>query len=408
MFATSWAHRAEEGLAILQRFHPHFQPQWTIENWYMHVRGAFCNIPGICRLCGLEIQGTIQNLINNKQSPGSAIEGVPHDCAQIAKGVTLATRLLEGTTHVLIDVQLLRHECPVIMMEPGGCGRVMWKKQRYATAITRCQTCNRKCSMQVRAIADGHAIACWCNNVGIWQGDEGYFWMIRIIRRRRDICHYEAAFTLQWWRENVVNNNTKIPMACTDCREKRYIRLSSIQSGNGVGCACTQRGAQLLKDFLQAEFLDVPLRPEPRICQNPATGKWLAADFAMDFPKATIYVELDGQQHFSCQYDGHEDLDYATRDLTKELEVCKKGQAMIRLTQNTLWRGNLPWKDFLRTAVATVLAQNAPHGCIIHQNLPCYLDQGFYASVHRGSALAAVHMLGTVPLGRMRQIHKET
>jgi hypothetical protein len=331
---------------------------------------------------------------------------VPHDCAQIAKNVALATQLLEGSLHVIIDVQLLRHEDPVIMMDQDGHGQVMWGKQRYATVITRCQTCNRKCHMQIRAIADGHAIACWCNDVGIWQGDEGYLWMIRIIRRRQHICRYKAAFTLQWWRENVMNHNTKIPMACTVCKEVRHIRLSSIQSGNGVGCACTQRGAQQLRDFLQAEFLDVPLRPEPRVCQNPATGKWLAADFVLEFPEAMIFVELDGQQHFSCQYDGHEDLDYATRDLTKELEVCNKGYVMIRLTQDSLWRGNVPWQDFLRTAVATVRSTNGPRGCIIHQSMPCYLDQGFYASAHQASALAVVHILETVPLGRMRFLHK--
>jgi hypothetical protein len=229
-----WAQRGSEALALLQNLHPHFRIGWTEADWTKHAPTKNTVISGSCVCCGLDLQGTLQDILLLKQKPGSAVSGVPHDCTVIETSTKTVLTHLQDTSHVLIGVQMMPEGTPTYEANMDGLV-VPQKVERRAVAITRCGKCDRKCYTRVRSLLTGLP-ACWCTS-GSWKGDQGYKRAVRLIRGT-PFC--APAFTLLWWNENVTTLHAAIPIRCRRCQGIRKVGLKSLKLGYGACLKCTK------------------------------------------------------------------------------------------------------------------------------------------------------------------------
>jgi hypothetical protein len=232
-----WAERGAEALALLQSLHPHFQVKWTEADWARHAPTTTTVIPGSCYFCGLDLQGTIQDILIRKQRPGSAIVGVSHECTVIESSTVVAQRDLQDTSHVLIEIQMVPDVVPIFEAGMDGLVRVKTGK-RQAVAVTRCTKCKRKCHTAVRSLKTGHP-ACWCGGrIGCWKDAQGFKRAVQLIRNNAQGTACEAAFSLIWWNENAVSCHTHVPLRCKTCRHVRTIGLQTLRLGYGPCPKC--------------------------------------------------------------------------------------------------------------------------------------------------------------------------
>ena len=229
-----WAERGAEALALLGSLHPHFQLKWTEADWAQHAPTKTTVLSGSCVRCGLDLQGTVRDIMLLKQKPGSAVPGVPHDCTVIETSTGTALTHLQDTDHVLIGVQMMPEGPSTYEANMDGLV-VPQKIERRAVAITRCIKCDRKCYTRVRSLLTGLP-ACWCIS-GSWKGDQGFKRAVRLIRGNPWSA---PAFTLPWWLDNVTTLHASIPVQCRKCKSVRKVGLKSLKIGYGTCTKCTK------------------------------------------------------------------------------------------------------------------------------------------------------------------------
>jgi transcription elongation factor Elf1 len=241
-----WCQRAREALQALQEHHPAFCPDWTEEDWKEHVKDARSDIPGHCRFCGLSLKGTVENLLNKRQPPGSAIPGFQHDCFMLCKAEQDALEILSKTSHNLIRVLFNRTEDSTIAVTLFGTAELLSAKQRNAVAITRCQTCGFRTQTQVRHLKAGHSPACWCVGEGSWREQNGFIRARRMIRSKLGL--WRPAFDLVWWSANDVNFDSKVPLRCSRCSRLHSTTLRNIVGGSSTkNCMVCEPSEALLR-----------------------------------------------------------------------------------------------------------------------------------------------------------------
>jgi len=385
-----WIDRQQEFVELMRSRFPHVRLDESFQDpdgWAECLgkqKHTNVKISATCSGCGERLSALLQNLVKTKYQGFGASNGVPCKCHVKATALAKARQRLPAN-HQILHVEL---------RETSESKKV----QNCTFVITKCTTCQKECKTKVKTLLATKGPACWCSGNAPWKGEGGYQHMISILTERKDSRHYEAAFDLAWWIENVSNINSVVPLRCTLCAETvRCIRVSNIQNGTSVGCQCRLHGASTLRNFLRQAFPDATLSEEVFTLVSPETGRTLKGDFALfqnadtrqsdlahicqvlglDEARATsrsIVVELDGDAHFSERFDGHYKPRYARNDLLKEERVLKDGGTIIRLTQRSImWSspGGVPWKDFLKLSVAHALTRG-DGGCVLHQDLPCY------------------------------------
>lgn len=387
---SGWIDRHQEFVELMCSRFPHVRLDESFQDpdgWaeclgkqkFMDVK-----ISATCSGCKERLSASLHNLVKTKYQGFGLPSGVPCKCH------VKATALAKARQRLSAHHQILRIE----LRESSQRKKV----QNCAFVITKCTTCQKECETEVKSLLATKGPACWCSGNAPWKGEGGYRHMISILAERKDSRHYEGAFDLAWWLENVSNQQSLVPLRCTLCAETvRCIRVSSIQNGTSVGCQCRLHGASTLRSFLRQAFPDATLSEEVFTLVSPETGKALKSDFALfqnaatrqsdlahicqvlglDEARATsrsIVVELDGDAHFSETFDGHFKPRYARNDLLKEERVLQDAGTLIRLTQRSImWGspGGVPWHDFLKLSVAHALTRG-DGGCVLHQDLPCY------------------------------------
>jgi hypothetical protein len=224
---AAWKDRAEEALTELRALHPDFVPSVSERDWSIVVKNVYSDVPGSCRLCGLALKGTVQNLLSLKQAPGSAIPGVIHDCVVLQKASEDAALHLAKTEHNLVKTVMLQQGEAIIRVAPDGVSEVLLKAQRRAFVISRCQKCDYRSQTQVRYLISKHLPGCWCHG-GVWSGQNGFLRAIRIIRSI--MGPYRPKFDLVWWRTNVTDVLSTIPLHCSLCSKELVISIKYLKA----------------------------------------------------------------------------------------------------------------------------------------------------------------------------------
>ena len=176
-------------------------------------------------------------------------------------------------------------------------------------------------------IGKGHEPGCWCNGHAPWAGGQGYEHFCGVVATYGPSRFYETAFDRDWWLEHVEERSSKVPLRCTACRGAvKYIRINSIQQGQGPGCGCQYHAQENMGCFLQGISTMGRIVPQRPAGRSPKTGATLTWDFAViiDTPEGydlfcaflglvpgtfvviIFYLEVDGDQHFTGFYGGHE------------------------------------------------------------------------------------------------------
>ena len=380
-----WKYRFAEATAALGRRFPDLEldaPFRTAEGWAAAVTVS-THLTGHCRGCDQRVDSSVADVLSHGQGFGC-------NCAH------LATAKVQAVAHLQARYVFVRME-----MEPGaGCNR--------ACIHTRCAECGHEGGTAVHSIVQGQQPGCWCNGHAPWAGGQGYGHFCGIVATYGPSRFYEIAFDRDWWLEHVETRNSKVPLRCTACRgDPKYVRINDIQQGGGPGCGCQYHAQENMGCFLQGISTMGRIVPQHPAGRSPKTGAMLTWDFAdrIDTPEGydlfcvllglvpgtfvviIFYLEVDGDQHFTGFYGGHECVDGAYRDHVKECWAVDAAESVIRIPWHSIMRPSpnmRPWKEYLLAAMRCAVQHP---GCVLHPDLPCYTTsaESVYVQEHAES-----------------------
>lgn len=163
-----------------------------------------------------------------------------------------------------------------------------------------------------------------------------------LIERFNKVHFYKYDYSLTDYK----NCRTKISIICYKHGEFKQ-RPTDHEAGKGCPSCKSSKGESKIRDFLNLK--GIVYEEQYPLCQNPATGFPLRADFYI--PSLNIVIEFDGIQHFQpvFHWGGFEGfLKNQERDTIKN-EFCSSNNiTLLRVSYLDLKKINIILSDFFR------------------------------------------------------------
>jgi hypothetical protein len=326
-----WAgEQGRQRLLCLVKFHGlNVDVSWmTSEWWETNITGKFSRLLVVCNVCKYHCNSTIDSF-QCGYAFGCFCNGhVPW------KSRTGRAQFVQ----IAVDRNL--------RIDLSGNTEEWWQeniKDAQSNIIAPCLDCGFITSSMLSHIVNGeHRPGCWCTGgTALWKTEDGWKRMQHVLE---ELGLDGSKMTWEWWKENIVNANSKLLIICKIC-DKECTNTSISNLRHGVGCSCRWKTQKKVHTWLQT-FSTVQC--EKGGCINPDTGYTMPFDFFITTDILKVCIELDGDHHFGWNSFMRKWCKLAAEhDLIKEKWMISQGFSLIRLYQPDVLYDKMDWKGFV-------------------------------------------------------------
>ena len=220
-----------------------------------------------------------------------------------------------------------------------------------------------------------------------WKSSEGYAAMRLLLSCMGAEGEYELwdapagrVMDVQTWTRQRYKTKNCPPVRHRVCGETvTSTNITSLQQGQGLGCACRNKTEAKLQGWLTRSFPNavvVPQSPGPKTDINGQTR----FDFLLRFSdEHAVFIELDGAQHFWKDAFRYNERRCGLDKLKEEWAVTERGRCVVRVLQDDVWWDKYDWQGWIVRSVAS-----SRHGAprVFTPSVPEYTsDASVYAHV---------------------------
>ena len=228
---------------------------------------------------------------------------------------------------------------------------VQWCAGIYWCPTLRCLNCGVVVkSATLNNLHQGHHIGCTCHSTHAnhWRG------------RRAEVVQwgaerdFDVVTTDEEWVEQCRGCEWRPTLRCLKCEQTvTSTNITSLQQGQGLGCACRNKTEAKLQEWLTRSFPNavvVPQSPGPKTDLNGQTR----FDFLLRFSdEHAVFIELDGAQHFWKDAFRYNERRCGLDKLKEEWAVTERGRCVVRVLQDDVWCDKYDWQGWLVRSVAS-------------------------------------------------------
>lgn len=207
----------------------------------------------------------------------------------------------------------------------------------------------------LRHFKDTATSACFCNGEAPWSSESG---RQRLLSECEKFGVVPGANLLdaEWFKTNVHGKNSNIPLHCRHCSAlTTTTSIDNFVRRGEAGCHCSHKTELMVYQFLMSiDGITFDREVDLKLGKS-AKGGAMPYDFVGYVETAPLLiVELDGRQHFE-ELSNWNNATTLQNDIVKETNAVAAGIPIVRLHQPSVWKGCLPWQDFLTSCVTAAI-----------------------------------------------------